>query len=232
MHLSRDSVVLWVTTFGLALAGAVPAGATVRTATYSWAPATGPVTGYLLFTSVDGGAEELYSYVSQPNAVIEVDSGASVILRVAAFDAGGRSGPRSDSSSPLRLCPGDFDGDEIIDATDVTSARSCMFRSANDACSGADMNDDGIVTVTDFFALAVGANACPEPAEPAPPARCMGDMDGDGVISWPDIYAVKSCLGLLPQGNCTYADLDGSGFITNNDLILVNQKFGMQACSN
>jgi len=231
MHLSRDSVVLWVTTFGLALAGAVPAGATVRTATYSWTPATGPVAGYLLFTSVDGGVEELYSYVSQPNAVIEVDSAASVILRVAAFDASGRSGPRSDSSSPLRLCPGDFDGDEIIDATDVTSARTCVFHAATDACSGGDMNNDGYVTVADFVEIQVGANACPEPAEPAPPARCMGDMDGDGAITWSDIFAVKSCIGLLPQGNCTYADRDGSGFITNNDVVLTSQAFGTQACA-
>ena len=72
----------------------------------------------------------------QPSAVIELDSGAQVVVRVAAFDGAGRVGPRSDASSPLRLCPGDFDGDEVIETTDVDSAKSCLFKPAKDYCAG------------------------------------------------------------------------------------------------
>jgi len=226
--MSRNSVGLWVIAFGLALAGALPAGATVRTATYRWAPATGPVAGYLLYASVNGSADEPYLYVRQPNAVIQVDSGDLVVVSVAAYDALGRLGPRSDDSPSLRLCPGDFDGDEVIESTDVNRVRGCINHAATSACAGADMNDDGYVSVSDYVALEVGADACP--ALP-PQAGCAGDMNGDGVISLSDVFAVKSCLGLNPQGDCTFADFDGSGFVSNTDVVLASRAVGTVACS-
>ena len=74
---------------GLAFAS-TPAGAAVRTAPYTWTPASGPVAGYYLYLSIDGEPEQNYGAVSQPSAVIELDSGAEVVVRVAAFNAAGQ----------------------------------------------------------------------------------------------------------------------------------------------
>src|SRR5262245_12792354 len=114
--LSTRKSVLLLTLSGLGLVfAAIPAGATVRTAPYSWTPASGPVAGYLVYLSVDGGPEENYGAVGLPSAVIELDSGAQVVVRVAAYDSAGRIGPFSDASPRLRLCPGDFDGNQTIE---------------------------------------------------------------------------------------------------------------------
>ena len=69
--------------------------------------------------------------MSEPSAVIEVETGAEVVVSVEAFDAYGRRGPRSDPSPALRFCPGDFDGDELIEATDLTLAQSCILQARN-----------------------------------------------------------------------------------------------------
>ena len=230
MLLTRDSVLLWPTlfafalfAFGLAFA-AIPAGAVMRTAPYSWAPASGPVAGYYLYLSVDGGPEENYgAVVGQNNAVIELDSGARVVVRVVAFDGAGRIGPPSDASSPLRLCPGDFDGDELIETTDVTQARSCALKPAVGQCAAADMDDDGLVGFPDIGAMQVGSDACP------PLAGCAGDMNGDGLVTLTDWGAMKICIGLTAQGNCANADFDGNGFVSVIDVITAYKtNFGKQ----
>jgi len=226
--LSRGSILLGSIGVALALAGSVPAGATVRTANYSWAPATGPVFAYLVYRSIDGGAEEFYTYVTQTNVAIEVDSGASLRVSVAAFDVVGNVGPRSDVSAPVRLCPGDFDGDEVIRTGDANRVSACINQAAAGACNGADMNGDGYVTVSDYLSLKIGTNACPNVA---PAATCPGDMDRDGSITLLDLFAVRTCVGLARQGNCTYADYDGSGFVTMSDLIMVSQHVGKLACA-
>jgi hypothetical protein len=219
MLLTRDSVLLWPTlfafalfAFGLAFA-AIPAGATVRTAPYSWVPASGPVAGYYLYLSVDGRPEENYgAVVGQNNTVIELDSGARVVVRVVAFDGAGRIGPPSDASSPLRLCPGDFDGDEVIEFTDVNQARSCLLQPAVGQCAAADMDDDGAVLFRDISAMEVGSDACP-------PIECAGDMNGDGLVTLVDWGAMKTCIGLTAQGSCANADFDGNGFVSVIDVI-------------
>jgi hypothetical protein len=211
---TRTSVLLWSTlsAFGLAFA-AIPAGATVRTAPYSWTPASGPVAGYLLYLSVDGGPEVNYGSVGLPSAVIELDSGAEVVVRVAAYDGAGRIGPRSDASSPLRLCPGDFDGNETIETTDVDEARSCVYKPAIGHCAGADMDGNGAIALQDLFAMQVGSDACP------PVVSCPGDMNGDGLVTLTDFGAMKACIGLMAQGNCADADFDGNGFVSTIDVV-------------
>ncbi len=221
---TRNAVLLLPSAFafGLALAAA-PAAATVRTAPYTWTPSSGPVAGYLLYLSVDGGPEENYGYVSQPNAVVLVESGAEVVVSVAAFDAAGRVGPRSNPSPPLRLCPGDFDGDEEVEQTDMNRAIGCFQKPATGACAAADLNGDGFVSGSDIQGLEVGADACQQ--------SCPGDMDGDGVLSASDVLAMKSCIGLYAEGNCTNADFNGSGFVNNTDVIYANRQIGT-VCSN
>jgi hypothetical protein len=225
MFSTRGSVLLWPTLSALGLAfAAIPAGATMRTAPYIWAPASGPVGGYYLYLSVDGQAEQNYGAVFQPSAVIQLDSGAEVIVRVAAFDVAGRVGPRSDASPPLRLCPGDFDGNETIETADVNKAKSCLFKPATGNCSGADMDDNGAVALPDVLAMEVGSDAC------APLDGCLGDMDGNDFINGADLYAMKSCIGLYAQGNCADADYDGNGFVTNIDVVNA-YKSGVETCN-
>jgi len=225
--LSRDSVLRWLTALGLALVGAAPAGATVRTAAYTWTPATGPVAGYALFTSVDGGDALLYTYVSQTSAVIEVDSSASLIVSVAAFDSTGTLGPRSDASAPLRLCPGDFDGDQILGGGDLNRVLSCIGRPAEGGCVGRDLNDDGRVAAGDYLNFEFGADACPPLP---PPAGCPGDVNGDGWIRGVDVLLAQNCRGLMPLGNCTYADFDRNGYVSLRDVTLTSLAVGT-ACS-
>lgn len=226
---TRDSAWHWVAAFGLALAAAAPAGATARTARYTWAPATGPVAGYLLYVSLDGDPEAIYGYVYQPSAEIQVESGASLVVSVAAFDAAGRQGPRSDATPPLRLCPGDFDGDELIEATDVNRAQGCLLQAAVGTCAGADMNDDGFVASWDYLALDLGADAC---ADFGPPGACGGDMDGDGWFTGQDFVDARICIGMYAEGNCALADFDGNGFVSHSDVAFTGRAIGTRACSN
>ena len=199
----------------------------MRVASFTWEPAAGPVYGYFVYTSIDSGAEEFYAYASQPNAVIEVDSGASLTVRVAAYDVTGSAGPVSDTSAPLRLCPGDFDGDELIGTADWEDLLSCFGQQAAGACAAGDVDDDGYVSGGDIARLAIGTDAC---SYLPPPAGCPGDTNGDGWISAADIGVVLQCVGFPAQGGCTHADFDGSGFVSSIDLILTKRAFGTSTC--
>jgi hypothetical protein len=224
---TRNSVLLWPSVFALALSAAAPAGAILRTAPYSWAHAPGPVAGYRVYLSVDGGPEQSYGYVTNPSALIWIESGAELVVRVAAFDTVGSEGPRSDASPPLRLCPGDFDGDEIIGYEDRNRALSCVYQPATGACAAAEIVVDGTITSSDILALEVGSYACGEP----PVVACPGDTDGDGVISAWDLSKVRSCVGLYAEGACADADLDGNGYVTALDWLACGRAIGT-TCSN
>jgi hypothetical protein len=225
--LSRDSILLSSIALGLALACAAPAGAALRSARFAWAPATGPVQGYVVYAAVDGGPEEVYAYVSQPSAAITIDSGESLVVSVAAFDMIGQMGPRSDHSAPLRLCPGDFDGDRVVGSADWGRVRGCLGQEAEDACAAGDIDDDGSVSEADLAVLKIGSDACSYlPAA----AGCPGDTNGDGWITTTDLGGVRQCIGLMPLGNCAYADLDGSGIVTAVDLALSMRAIGTRAC--
>jgi hypothetical protein len=224
MLATRKSVLLWPMLSSLGLALAAPAAdATVRTAPYRWAAASGPVAGYYLFLSVDGGPEQNYGAVTTPDTVIQLESGAEVVVRVAAYDVTGRMGPHSDASSPLRLCPGDFDGDEWIEQSDLDTAKSCVLQPAQGKCAGGDMNEDGTVTFSDVLAIKVGEDACP------PILGCAGDMNSDGVISVGDFAALRSCLGFYAEGSCANGDFDGNGYVSVSDWVTASDA-GFRTC--
>jgi hypothetical protein len=222
---SRPFRLHWASASALSLFVALPAAAAVRTARFEWTPAVGAVAGYAVFASVDGGSEELYARVSVPTAEIEVDSGASLRVSVAAFDATGTLGPRSDASPGLRLCPGDFDGNETIGGSDLLRVRTCIGQAAAGACAGADVDLDGLVTSADYASATLGSPAC------LPEGPCPGDFDGDGVIGSVDLYKLRKCVGLLPQGSCALADMDGNGFVGLTDVYIGLSAYGEVACS-
>jgi hypothetical protein len=223
----RNSVLPCLGVFALGLAAAAPAGAVVRTAQFSWTPATGPVAGYRIYLSIDREPEEVYGAVNGPSATILVESGAELVVRVAAFDFTGREGPASAPSPPLRLCPGDFDADEIIGQEDVSQALGCFQKPATGTCAGAEMVDDGYITNADISALELGADACAG----FPSLGCPGDLDRNGIISALDLSLLRNCIGLAAQGSCIDGDLDGNGYVTASDWVQTGRSLGM-ACTN
>lgn len=92
----------------LALLLAVPAAA--LDATLSWTPASGPVTGYVVEQSTDGGAWEEIARTADTQVPVTIAEDATAIWRVYAHDAGGRAGPRS---LPSRRVSGSEGGEPI-----------------------------------------------------------------------------------------------------------------------
>jgi hypothetical protein len=208
----------------LVLGGASPAFALTRQAAFVWAPATGPVAGYAVYASIDGAAEELVATVPAPSAILAVESSATVSVRVAAYDSAGRLGPSSAASDPLRLCPGDFDGDGTVGITDWSDATSCLGQVAVGDCAAADIDLDGVVGISDLKALNIGADACP-------PKLCLGDFDGDGLIGLTDWTAARSCLGAPAQGACAPGDYNGDGVVSLFEVNTVAKSIGTDACA-
>ncbi len=111
----------------LAVLAAEPATALdlvgVTSATLAWTPATGPVAGYSVFVSRNGSVPAAPERkVTGTRVTVAGVLGDTLVVWVAAYDAGGRQGPVSPSSVPLRftaspppppepLPPGDLDGD-------------------------------------------------------------------------------------------------------------------------
>jgi hypothetical protein len=224
-NMSRRILVRAARPLALLAFTAASATAAVRTARFDWIPATGPVAGYAVFTSLGGASEQLYGWVDGPSAVIEIESSVALSVRVAAFDATGALGPRSDTSGTLHLCPGDFDGDEVIGILDLFRLQNCFQQPAQGACAGGDVDLDGTVGLGDYGRMSLGAAAC------APMSGCAGDFDRDGIIGLVDIGALRSCLGLLAQGRCAPADMNGDGFVGNGDLQVASAAFGQAACT-
>jgi hypothetical protein len=222
---SQNIVIRALAALALALA-AGPAAAGPRSASFQWAPASGPVAGYAVYISVDGSAPAVYAYVGAPSAVIQVTSGAALSVSTAAFDSQGRMGPRSAASAPIRLCPGDFDGDQLIGLFDISQTQACLNQVATGSCAAGDMTGDGLVNFYDFRAMQNGALACPSFG----PAPCLGDFDGDGLFSPSDYFRVRACLGLNASGGCELADFDGNGFIGNMDVLLAYRSVGSDTC--
>jgi hypothetical protein len=205
--------------------GASPASAISREAVFAWTPATGPVAGYAVYASIGDASEELVGSVTAPSAALDVDSNAYVTVRVAAFDSAGREGPRSDASQPVRLCPGDFDGDEVLGMMDWADAQSCFGSAATGFCAGADIDQSGgTVSLFDLQSLTIGSEACGSSA-------CAGDFDDDRFIGLSDVGQARNCLGQLAQGACVAGDMDGNGMVSLFDITYMTSALGLEACS-
>jgi hypothetical protein len=210
------------------LCGASPAFALTRHAAFGWAPASGPVVGYAVYASIGDSVEELVATVAGPSAIVEVESSHFVSVRVAAYDSAGRLGPLSDPSYPVRLCPGDFDGDEITGPSDKFDVRNCLGQFAEGFCAGADLDLDGSIGVSDWNQAIVGADAC---ALANQQAACPGDHNGDDVIGTSDVALVLSCLDQQALGACAPADFNDDGTITLGEVNFVVRAVGATGCS-
>lgn len=216
----------WIRAFvlTLALGGVSPAFAATRLATFSWAPASGLVKGYAVFVTTAERVDELVARVPGTSAIVGVESGDSITIRVAALGLGGSVGPLSDPSTPVRLCPGDFDGDEVWGPEDWEDTRSCFGQAGSGFCAGADLDLDGIVSHRDLNAVKIGDRACA--AE-----TCPGDFDGDQIIGLGDLRQAQACFSQPVEGACVAGDMDGDGIISLRDVSNIWNSFGADACS-
>jgi len=205
--------------------GSSPASANVRLAVFAWTPAPGPVAGYAVYASIGNSIEELVASVAEPTAALEVESDAFVTVRVAAYDASGNLGPRSEPSEPVRLCPGDFDGDEVLGMKDWADAQSCMGTAATGFCAGADLDQSGgMIGIADLSQAQIGSPTCAATA-------CAGDFDADQFVGVSDYGQALKCFGQPAQGACLAGDMDGNGFVGLYDLNYLGSVIGSEACS-
>jgi hypothetical protein len=66
----------------------------------------------------------------------------------------------------------------------------------------------------------IGPGDTPTPTATVLPSACVGDCDGNGVVTVSDlITGVNIALGNLPLANCPAFDPDGSGMVTVGELI-------------
>jgi hypothetical protein len=199
----------------------------VRVANFDWTPASGPVQGYAVYLSVEGAPEIHYATVGEPSAVIEMASSTTVQVSVAAFDAAGELGPRSDISLPLQLCPGDFDGDGWITDTDIARGLACYGMAAWDACTAGDFDANRVVGILDFGKLKPGP-AC---SAPPPPSYCLGDLDNDGIVGMFDFAIFRTCFGRQVNDTCIASDFDGDGWTSPYDFKQFASILGTGACA-
>jgi glucose/arabinose dehydrogenase len=76
-----------------------------QTVLFEWAPASGPVEGYVIYVSRDGGAfnPEASQPATSTSQEIYGQVGETLQVQVAAFDVQGNLGPRSTPSSPVQF---------------------------------------------------------------------------------------------------------------------------------
>jgi hypothetical protein len=85
-----------------------------------WTPASGPVLGYAVYVSRNGGEMRLEQWALSTSAVVTGPYDEVVQVKVAAFDRDWTEGPPSPLSSPFRLVQpsGDLDADGFSSALD------------------------------------------------------------------------------------------------------------------
>lgn len=75
-----------------------------QSATFEWAPASGPVAGYFVYIVLNDAEERVYSLVSgRTSETIAGEPGDTFLVRVAAFDASGQAGPPSEYSEVVHF---------------------------------------------------------------------------------------------------------------------------------
>jgi hypothetical protein len=157
-----------------------------------------------------------------------VKSSTYVSVRAAAYDSAGRVGPASEVSYPIRLCPGDFNGDEIRGLYDSKQMQSCYGKAAVGLCAGADLNGDGVVGIFDFRSWPLDAYACAQADASAP---CPGDFNGDHYIGLVDVTRAGSCILKPAVGACAAGDFDGDGIVSMFEADSVTQAIGSVVCA-
>jgi hypothetical protein len=212
----------------LVLGGASPAFALSRQVHFAWAPATGPVAGYHVYARIGGSFEMYVASVAVPNVDLAVKSSTYVSVRVAAYDSAGSIGPASEVSYPIRLCPGDFNGDEIRTLSDSNRMQSCYGKGAVGFCAGADLNGDGAVGLSDLSSWTLGSYACAQADASAP---CPGDFNGDHYIGLGDSAKAHNCVGSSAVGACAAGDFDGDGVVSMFEADSVALAVGSAACA-
>lgn len=217
--------------FGVELIG-------VREATFRWAPATGPVAGYYVLVSRNGAAERVEALSGDTTESVTGEYGETIVVRVAAFDAQGTSGPESMASDPVtfaapsgpgtgRVAPLDFTGDGRSDLL----IRNANWLSAELWTLGADRIASTTAIHPETGLIIEAGN---------------GDYDGDGVsdILWHlaetrDLYvclvresridalAMVDLRGLESDGAWQVggsADFDADGY---DDILLFSRRLGV-----
>lgn len=167
----------------------------------SWTAADGPVTGYRVFESRDGGPFVASADVPGPSVSVTGDAGETLRIQVAGFDAMGNLGPVSEPSDLLRFEAG---GISVVTSGAASAALGSAGSSASTSGSAASLGSPSDAT------RQVSQDPSADPAKSAESAPSEGDqalasvrldVDGDGAS---DLLWESPGQGLL---RLTSADL-------------------------
>lgn len=187
---------------------AASAGLAPVSANVSWTAASGPVTGYRVFESRDGGPFMASADVPGPSLTVTGEAGETLRVQVAGIDAMGNLGPLSEASDLLRF---DANGVLVESAAAVSAALlnsgalywveagSPTSEAGSDAGSAADATRQVFQDPTSDPAKSPSSA---ESADDEAPASVRLDVDGDGAT---DLLWESASEGLL---RVTSSDLE------------------------
>jgi hypothetical protein len=115
---------------------------------------------------------------------------------------------------PVPQCPADVDGDGSVNIFDVLHLLGDWGDCPPVPPCQCVVNGDGAVNNLDLLEQLGSFGQCPG-------ARCLWDLDGNGIVGPEDIDEVIAHLGFCEDpGNCPW-DLDGDGVVDQVDLFIV-----------
>jgi len=242
----------------VAACGASAASASTRLidttrASFSWAPASGPVHGYYVVVSRNSGPPLVTGFSADTSETVSGEYGDTIVVQVAAYDASGVAGPLSPPSDTITFSPPltSSTGSSTGTATGGGSGNSAVRTPLDFSGDGAsdllmrDLQRSGLALWRMNGADVTGATALPEMPSSW---KIVGnaDYDGNGVadILWQeddtdhvaiwslDAGSVTATLhydlaGLEAQGRWTVegsGDFDGDG---RDDFLLFNRSLGV-----
>jgi len=162
--------------------------------------------------------------------IFDGQCGVSYLIRVAGYGGAAGIGVLEVGCTGSCDCNGNGVPDqEEIDRGDVVD---CDANGIPDSCEieggqAFDCNENGIIDRCDISQGGfedVDADLIPDicQCDLHPQACCPGDLDGDGVVSGPDLSLILGSWGTTDQN----ADLDGDGMVGGSDLALVLGAWG------
>jgi hypothetical protein len=136
----------------------------------AWSPASGPVAGYRVLVSRNGGTYAVEIDTPQPRTDVKGEPGDLVTVRVAAFDAFGNFGPASPVSEPMKFvaAPSPPPSGEPTDPGPDPS--------------GGDDDDGEVAGGGNGGSGGGGTQPGETPDEPNLSPTRPGDVDGDGAV--------------------------------------------------